>query len=154
MDKNVCPGRAKKFERISRISAGYVQQVAYAPGTAVFFLQIQREFLHGIKACKVLVFVVQQNNSHIGACILCGQSDKLRDLCQSETGQQIRHRHIILFDSVNDQILIKPAHNMIRPTGIFSECEVTQCKEQIIIHPRDIPPVRRCYLHTASTPES
>ena len=29
MVKNVCPGRTKKFERISRISTGYVQQVAY-----------------------------------------------------------------------------------------------------------------------------
>jgi hypothetical protein len=29
MVKNVCPGRTQKFERISRISTGYVQQVAY-----------------------------------------------------------------------------------------------------------------------------
>ena len=29
MVKNVCPGRTKKFERISRISAGYVQHVEY-----------------------------------------------------------------------------------------------------------------------------
>ena len=29
MVKNVCPGRTKKFDRISRISTGYVQQVAY-----------------------------------------------------------------------------------------------------------------------------
>ena len=29
MVKNVCPGRTKKFERISRISAGYVQSVEY-----------------------------------------------------------------------------------------------------------------------------
>ena len=29
MVKNVCPGRTKKFERISRIFTGYVQQVAY-----------------------------------------------------------------------------------------------------------------------------
>ena len=27
--KNMCPGRTKKFERISRISAGYVQHVKY-----------------------------------------------------------------------------------------------------------------------------
>ena len=29
MVKNMCPGRTKKFERISRISAGYVQCVEY-----------------------------------------------------------------------------------------------------------------------------
>ena len=29
MVKNICPGRTKKFERISRISAGYVQHVEY-----------------------------------------------------------------------------------------------------------------------------
>ena len=29
MVKNVCPGRTKNFERTSRISSGYVQQVAY-----------------------------------------------------------------------------------------------------------------------------
>ncbi|MBQ3504749.1 MAG: alpha/beta-type small acid-soluble spore protein [Oscillospiraceae bacterium] len=29
MVKNVCPGRTKKYERISRISAGYVQNVEY-----------------------------------------------------------------------------------------------------------------------------
>ena len=29
MVKNMCPGRTKKFERISRISAGYVQHVEY-----------------------------------------------------------------------------------------------------------------------------
>ena len=29
MVKNVCPGRTKKFERISRISTGYVQSIAY-----------------------------------------------------------------------------------------------------------------------------
>ena len=29
MVKNVCPGRTKKFERISRISSGYVQYVEY-----------------------------------------------------------------------------------------------------------------------------
>ena len=29
MVKNVCPGRTKEFERISRIATGYVQQVAY-----------------------------------------------------------------------------------------------------------------------------
>ena len=29
MVKNVCPGRTKKFERISRISTGYVQGVEY-----------------------------------------------------------------------------------------------------------------------------
>ena len=29
MGKNICPGRTKKFERISRISAGYVQHVEY-----------------------------------------------------------------------------------------------------------------------------
>lgn len=35
MDKNVCLGRAKKFERISRISAGYVQQVAYIAAVTI-----------------------------------------------------------------------------------------------------------------------
>ena len=29
MVKNVCPGRTQKFERISRISTGYVQRVEY-----------------------------------------------------------------------------------------------------------------------------
>ena len=29
MVKNVCPGRTLKFERISRISTGYVQNVEY-----------------------------------------------------------------------------------------------------------------------------
>ena len=29
MVKNVCPGRTKKFERISRFSSGYVQYVEY-----------------------------------------------------------------------------------------------------------------------------
>ena len=29
MVKNVCPGRTKEFERISRIAAGYVHQVTY-----------------------------------------------------------------------------------------------------------------------------
>ena len=29
MVKNVCPGQTKKFERISRISTGYVQHVEY-----------------------------------------------------------------------------------------------------------------------------
>jgi len=29
MVKNVCPGRTQKFERISRISMGYVQRVEY-----------------------------------------------------------------------------------------------------------------------------
>ena len=29
MVKNMCPGRTKEFERISRIATGYVQQVAY-----------------------------------------------------------------------------------------------------------------------------
>ena len=29
MVKNTCPGRTKIFERISRISSGYVQQVEY-----------------------------------------------------------------------------------------------------------------------------
>ena len=29
MVKKTCPGRTKKFERISRISAGYVQNVEY-----------------------------------------------------------------------------------------------------------------------------
>ena len=29
MVKNVCPGRTKKFDRISRISTGYVQTVWY-----------------------------------------------------------------------------------------------------------------------------
>ena len=29
MVKNICPGRTQKFKRISRISTGYVQQVAY-----------------------------------------------------------------------------------------------------------------------------
>ena len=29
MVKNVCPGRTKKYERISRISTGYVQNVEY-----------------------------------------------------------------------------------------------------------------------------
>ena len=29
MVKNVCPGRTKKYERISRISSGYVQNVEY-----------------------------------------------------------------------------------------------------------------------------
>ena len=29
MVKNVCPGRTKKFERVSRIYAGYVQRVEY-----------------------------------------------------------------------------------------------------------------------------
>jgi hypothetical protein len=29
MVKNICPGRTKEFERISRIATGYVQQVAY-----------------------------------------------------------------------------------------------------------------------------
>ena len=29
MVKNVCPGRTKKFERVSRISTGYVQHVEY-----------------------------------------------------------------------------------------------------------------------------
>ena len=29
MVKNVCPGRTKKFERISRISTGYVWKVEY-----------------------------------------------------------------------------------------------------------------------------
>jgi len=29
MVKNVCPGRTKKFERVSRISTGYVQSVEY-----------------------------------------------------------------------------------------------------------------------------
>ena len=29
MVKNVCPGRTQKFERISRISTGYVQWVEY-----------------------------------------------------------------------------------------------------------------------------
>ena len=29
MVKNICPGRIKKFERISRISTGYVQSVEY-----------------------------------------------------------------------------------------------------------------------------
>ena len=29
MVKNVCPGRTTKFERISRISAGYIQEIAY-----------------------------------------------------------------------------------------------------------------------------
>ena len=29
MVKHVCPERTKKFERINRISAGYIQQVTY-----------------------------------------------------------------------------------------------------------------------------
>lgn len=29
MVKNVCPGRTQEFERISRISTGYVQKVEY-----------------------------------------------------------------------------------------------------------------------------
>ena len=29
MVKNVCPGRTQKFERISRISTGYVRKVEY-----------------------------------------------------------------------------------------------------------------------------
>ena len=29
MVKNMCPGRTQKFERISRISTGYVQRVRY-----------------------------------------------------------------------------------------------------------------------------
>ena len=35
MKKNVCPGRTKKFERISRVSAGYVQKVAYITAVTV-----------------------------------------------------------------------------------------------------------------------
>ena len=35
MVKNVCPGRTKKFERISRVSAGYVQKVAYITAVTV-----------------------------------------------------------------------------------------------------------------------
>ena len=34
MVKNVWPGRTKKFERISRISAGYVQHVEYIAAIA------------------------------------------------------------------------------------------------------------------------
>ena len=35
MVKNVCPGRTKKFERISRISTGYVQRVEYIATVSV-----------------------------------------------------------------------------------------------------------------------
>ena len=34
MVKSMCPGRTKKYERISRISTGYVQQVAYIATTS------------------------------------------------------------------------------------------------------------------------
>ena len=35
MVKNVCPGRTQKFERISRISAGYVHIVEYITAITV-----------------------------------------------------------------------------------------------------------------------
>ena len=35
MVKNVCPGRTKKFERISRISVGYVQNVKYIAAVTI-----------------------------------------------------------------------------------------------------------------------
>ena len=35
MVKNVCPGRIKKFERISRISTGYVQNIEYIASITV-----------------------------------------------------------------------------------------------------------------------
>ena len=35
MVKKMCPGRTKKFERISRVSAGYVQKVAYITAVTV-----------------------------------------------------------------------------------------------------------------------
>ena len=35
MVKNMCPGRTQKFERISRISAGYIQKVEYITSITV-----------------------------------------------------------------------------------------------------------------------
>ena len=35
MVKNVCPGRTKSFERISRISSGYVQNVEYIAAVTI-----------------------------------------------------------------------------------------------------------------------
>ena len=35
MVKKMCPGRTKKFERISRISAGYVQNIEYIASITV-----------------------------------------------------------------------------------------------------------------------
>ena len=35
MVKNVCPGRTTKFERISRISAGYIQEIAYITAVTI-----------------------------------------------------------------------------------------------------------------------
>ena len=35
MVKNICPGRTKKFERISRISTGYVQNIEYITSITV-----------------------------------------------------------------------------------------------------------------------
>ena len=35
MARNICPGRTKEFERISRIATGYVHQVAYIPTVTI-----------------------------------------------------------------------------------------------------------------------
>ena len=35
MVKNVCPGRTQKFERVSRISTGYVQSVEYIAAVTI-----------------------------------------------------------------------------------------------------------------------
>ena len=35
MVKNVCPGRTQKFERVSRISTGYVQRVEYIAAVTI-----------------------------------------------------------------------------------------------------------------------
>ena len=35
MVKNVCPGRTKKYERVSRVSAGYIQEIAYITAISI-----------------------------------------------------------------------------------------------------------------------
>ena len=35
MVKNMCPERTQKFERISRISAGYIQEIAYITAVTI-----------------------------------------------------------------------------------------------------------------------
>ena len=35
MDKNMCPERTKKFERVSRVSAGYIQEIAYITAISI-----------------------------------------------------------------------------------------------------------------------
>ena len=77
-------------------------EVLLAVLSAEIRLQLQRAVLHGIEVREVLILIVQQQRRHIGAVILCGHLDKLRNLGQGELGQECGNTCIVLADTVVD----------------------------------------------------